>query len=134
MNCTCKKRKKKKKEELGTFYEEKQSIDLSKEDEYELHHESADHIGDIYEERLKNTTFADREYYYFKDQKLLEAKAEKYRRMSADEGNVMSEYAGKYEYRSARKRKNYSNDSSSKLAGKFFPKGLKINMYEASAI
>ena len=106
LNCTCKKRKKKKEEELGTFYEEKQSIDLSKEDEYELHHESADHIGDIYEERLKNTTFADREYYYFKDQKLLEAKAEKYRRMSADEGNVMSEYAGKYEYRSARKRKN----------------------------
>ena len=27
-----------------------------------------------------------------------------------------------------------ANDSSSKLEGKFFPKGLKINMYEASAI
>lgn len=102
----------KNKEELNEVYDKKKNIDLYGQDSYEINHMNQEVIQEKYQKRLDDTSFIDREFYYFKDNQLLDSKAEKYRRMAADENEVMTKYANRYEYRSARKRKGYSKDAS----------------------
>lgn len=104
--------KRRQKQDMTAFYEQKQQVDISGAEKYELKNDSVESIRYRYQERLDTTDFQDREFYYFKDQTLLEKKAEKYRRMANDENQVMTRYADRYEYRSARKRKGYAKDAS----------------------
>lgn len=65
-------------------------------------------VKDILNERMQNTTYLERTKYYFEDAGVMEAKAERYRKL-ADDGTDITEYARQYGNHSARKRKRSAN-------------------------
>lgn len=73
---------------------------------------SGDELIDKYENRIRHTSsFEERTRYYFEDYKLMDAKAERYRRLGRG-GEALDKFASAHTNHGARKRKKYANDAA----------------------
>lgn len=79
------------------------------------------YVRESVQQKLNQTTFAERTEYYFEDPKYMEAKRERYKSLGSKKNHELDEYAKKHTNRSASKRKDKAND-----AAKCFEKARKL--------
>ncbi len=93
-----------------SFYDKQKSRGLGEDaEEPEL---AASYVKDNIQQKLNQTTFAERTEYYFEDPKYMEAKKERYKSLGSKENHELDEYAKKHTNRSASKRKDKANDAA----------------------
>ena len=91
---------------------------VNKELEYKRHPYAMDYtaedMGEMFEDRMKNTTYQQRTQYYFEDHKYLLAKAKRYVKMSEDK-ETLKKYSATYDNKDAKDRKNAAEKAALKF-------------------
>ena len=91
---------------------------VNKELEYKRHPYAMDYtvedMGEMFEDRMKNTTYQQRTQYYFEDHNYLLAKAKRYVKMSEDK-EALEKYSATYDNKDAKDRKKAAEKAALKF-------------------